>query len=43
MFCTTDLCRSVNKLKKEKKSQCTEDSVYVVCILSTVEGENTYM
>ena len=38
MYCTTDQCLSVDKLKKEKKKecQCTEVSVCVVYILSTM-------
>ena len=43
MFCSTDLCLSVDKLKKEKKKeqcQCAEVSADVVYILST---ENTYI
>ena len=44
MYCTTDPCLTVNKLKKEKREQCwcTDVSVHVVYILSTVETEDTY-
>ena len=44
MYYTTDLCLTANQLKKEKREQCscTEVSVYVVHILSTVETEYTY-
>ena len=48
VFCTTELCLSVDKLQGEEKTtekelrQCTEVNVYVVYILSTVKTENTY-
>ena len=47
VYCTTDLCLSVDKLKKEKKETgwerclCTEVNVYVLYILSTVKTDNT--
>ena len=47
VYCTTELCLSVDKLKKEKTTgkeryYCTEVNVYVVYIMSTVEAENTH-
>ena len=44
MYFTTNLCVTVNKLKKEKKKKCkcTDVSLHVVHILSIVETENTY-
>ena len=49
VYCTTELCLSVDKLKEEEKTTtgkercpCTEVNVYVVCNLSTVKTENTY-
>ena len=48
MHCATELCLSVDKLKKKKKKnkegtmKCTEVNVYVVYILSTVKPENTH-
>ena len=47
VYCTTELCLSVEKLKEEKKTGkerclCAEVNVYVVYILSTVKTENTY-
>ena len=45
MYCTTDLCLSVDKLKTEKtkeQCQCTEVIVYVRYILSTVKTESTH-
>ena len=47
MYCTTDLCLSVDKMKKEKKTTgkercwCTEVNVCVMYILSAVETKNT--
>ena len=49
VYRTTELCLSVDKLKKKRKKktgeercQFTDVNVYVVYILSTVETENTY-
>ena len=50
MYCTTDLCLSVNKLRKEKEREnnvSIHRSVSTLCklfqlTLSTVETENTY-
>ena len=48
VYCTTELCLSVDKLNEEKtttrKERCkgTEVNVCVVYFLSTVQSENTY-
>ena len=44
MYCTTDLCLTVNNMKKREKEnnvKCTDVSVHVMYILSTVVPENT--
>ena len=52
-YCTTELCLSVDKLKKKKQTtrktaawkrlrQCTDVNVYVVYILSRVKTGRTY-
>ena len=44
VYCTTDLCLSVNKLKTEKREQCScaEVSVYVVYLRSTLGTEDAH-
>ena len=48
MYCTTELCLSVDNLKEEGKKNIEgtmlvyRGNVYVVYILSTVKTENTY-
>ena len=42
MFCSTDLCLTVNKEEKRAQCLCTDVSSYEVYILSTVDAEDTH-